>query len=167
MLVRGPGIASTTVARLTSNVDILPTVLEWAGIDPPKDFIDGSSFAAAAVGDATAKEPTEVLLRGCRTSRYNPEPDCGGYLEEMGLNWGLRTATHKLIENADNSLQLFDLRSDPFELTNLASDPAQAKLRRQLRARLNALRNGQPVFLANAQTCTGTSGSLPIGCQPR
>ena len=38
---------------------------------------------------------------------------------------GVRTATHKLVENPDGSVQLFDLQRDPFELTNLASDPAQ------------------------------------------
>ena len=70
----------------------------------------------------------------------NPKPDCGGYEEEMGLNWGLRTATHKLVENADGSLQLFDLQTDPYELTNLASDPAQTRLKQQLRARLNELK---------------------------
>jgi arylsulfatase A-like enzyme len=146
LFVRGPGIASRTVSRLTSNVDILPTVLDWAGVDPPKDFVDGTSFASAAAGDAGAKGPDEVLLRGCRTSRDNPAPDCGGYVEEMGLNWGLRTATHKLIENADGSVQLFDLRRDPFELTNLESDPAQTRLKRQLRARLSQLRSGELGF---------------------
>jgi arylsulfatase A-like enzyme len=141
LLVRGPGISTRTIDRLTSNVDILPSVLEWAGVDPPKDFIDGQSFAAAAAkGGPGATGPAEVLLRGCRTSRDGPNQDCGGYREGMGLNWGLRTATHKFVEDADGYVQLFDLRSDPLELTNLASDPAQTRVKQQLRARLNELK---------------------------
>ena len=81
--MRGPGITSRTVDRLTSNVDILPTVLEWAGVDPPKDFIDGNSFAAAARG-TRAPRPRRGAARAVARRSDNPKPDCGGYDEEMG-----------------------------------------------------------------------------------
>jgi arylsulfatase A-like enzyme len=58
----------------------------------------------------------------------------------MGFNWGLRTATHKYIEYPDGYVQLFDLTTDQWELTNLASDPAQAPLVADLHARLARLR---------------------------
>jgi N-acetylglucosamine-6-sulfatase len=58
----------------------------------------------------------------------------------MGFNWGLRTATHKYIEYSDGYVQLFDLTTDPWELTNLGSDPAQAPLIADLHARLSRLR---------------------------
>ena len=138
LLVRGPTVRPGTVDRLTSNVDFVPSILDWARVRAPRHFIDGTSFAADLRRDP-GRDPQEVLLRGCRTQR-GPEDDCGGYPSNMGFNWGLRTATHKYIEYPDGYVQLFDLTTDPWELTNLASDPAQAALVADLHARLERLR---------------------------
>jgi arylsulfatase A-like enzyme len=137
LLVRGPNIRPGTIDRLTSNVDLVPSMLDWAKVRAPRHFLDGASFA----GDLSGKEPPdpqEVLLRGCRTQR-GPGDDCGGYPSNMGFNWGLRTATNKYIEYPDGYVQLFDLTTDPWELTNLAPDPAQAPLIARLHDRLERL----------------------------
>jgi N-acetylglucosamine-6-sulfatase len=139
LLVRGPDVQPGTIDRLTSNVDFVPTILDWANVASPRHFLDGQSFAADPRGDPPKHEPREVLLRGCRTQR-GPKDDCGGYRTNMGFNWGLRTATHKYIEYPDGYVQLFDLTNDPWELTNLGSDPAQAPLIADLHARLSRLR---------------------------
>ena len=139
LLVRGPDVQPGTIDRLTSNIDFVPTILDWANATPPRHFLDGRSFAPDLRGDPPKQEPEEVLLRGCRTQR-GPQDDCGGYRTNMGFNWGLRTATHKYIEYPDGSVQLFDLTTDPWELTNLGSDPAQAPLIADLHARLIRLR---------------------------
>jgi N-acetylglucosamine-6-sulfatase len=138
LLVRGPEVEPGTTDRLTSNVDFVPTILDWANVSPPRHFLDGHSFAADLRGDAPKSWPREVLLRGCRTQRGQND-DCGGYRTAMGFNWGLRTATHKYVEYPDGSVQLFDLTKDPWELTNLGSDPAQAPLIADLHTRLTRL----------------------------
>jgi arylsulfatase A-like enzyme len=138
LLARGPTVRPGTIDRLTSNVDLVPTILDWANVRAPRHFLDGSSFADDLSGkDASA--PQEVLLRGCRTQR-GPDDDCGGYVSNMGFNWGLRTATHKYVEYPDGYVQLFDLTTDPWELTNLAPDPNQAPLVAELHARLERLK---------------------------
>ena len=139
LLVRGPGVQAGTVDRLTSNVDFVPTILDWARVRPPRHFLDGSSFASDLRGQPTEHEPQEVLLRGCRTQRGGRNV-CGGYHSNMGFNWGLRTATHKYIEYPDGYIQMFDLTSDPWEMTNPAADPAEAPLIADLHARLARLR---------------------------
>jgi N-acetylglucosamine-6-sulfatase len=139
LLVRGPDVEPDTIARLTSNVDLVPTILDWTSVTPPRGFLDGTSFAGDLRGDPQGA-PREVLLRGCRTPR-GPDDDCGGYPSNMGFNWGLRTATHKYIEYPDGYVQLFDLTQDPWELTNLGTDPAQATLIDDLHARLTHLRS--------------------------
>ena len=50
----------------------------------------------------------------------------------------IRTHGHKLVLYAGRPAwtQLFDLRRDPFEMTNLANDPAYHEELRRLRARL-------------------------------
>jgi N-acetylglucosamine-6-sulfatase len=140
LLVRGPDVQPETSSRLTSNVDLVPTILDWAKVTPPRRFLDGTSFADDLHGDPQ-REPREVLLRGCRTQR-GPAHDCGGYPSDMGFNWGLRTATYKYIEYPDGYVQLFDLTTDPWELTNVASDATQAPLIAELHARLTRLRSG-------------------------
>ena len=119
MLVRGPDVKPKTLSRLTSNVDVAPTILEWASVKAPPGFLDGTSFAANLRGSSKASDPQEVLLRGCRTIRGGNE-DCGGYPTNMGFAWGLRTKQYKYIEYADGYVQLFDLTTDPYELTNIA-----------------------------------------------
>jgi N-acetylglucosamine-6-sulfatase len=140
LLVRGPDVKPQTITRLTSNVDFVPTILDWANVTPPRGFVDGTSFAPDLGGDPQ-NGPREVLLRGCRTQRGESD-DCGGYPSNMGFNWGLRTATHKYIEYPDGYVQLFDLTQDPWELTNLGTDPAQATLIADLHMRLSGLRSG-------------------------
>jgi N-acetylglucosamine-6-sulfatase len=139
LLVRGPDVQPGTVDRLTSNVDFVPTILDWANASPPRHFLDGTSFADDLRGNRK-HDPRDVLLRGCRTQR-GPGDDCGGYPSNMGFNWGLRTTTHKYIEYPDGYIQLFDLTTDPWELTNVASDPAQAPLIANLHARLARLKS--------------------------
>ena len=134
----GPDVKPETIDRLTSNVDFVPTILDWAHVTAPRHFVDGTSFAGD-LGGRAQHDPQEILLRGCRTQR-GVSNQCGGYRSNMGFNWGLRTATHKYIEYPDDYIQLFDLTSDPWELTNLASDPAQAPLIADLHARLARLR---------------------------
>jgi N-acetylglucosamine-6-sulfatase len=142
LLVTGPGVVSGTDARLTSNIDIAPTFLEWAGVTPPKNFFDGTSFAASARGVAKSG-PTAILLRGCRTIAVpGGRGLCGGYETNMGMNWGLRTATWKYIEYPDGEKQLFDVVTDPYEMTNLAPDPAYAATITALHDRMVAMGGG-------------------------
>jgi N-acetylglucosamine-6-sulfatase len=142
LIVRGPGVVPGVTNRLTSNIDIVPTFLAWAKTSPPVGFVDGSSWAANARGaTAGATFPTDVLLRGCRSSYQQAAPPCGGYFgAAMGMNWGLRTATYKYIEYPSGYKQLFDLAHDPHELRNIAKLPAYAALIVDLHARLVARR---------------------------
>jgi N-acetylglucosamine-6-sulfatase len=144
--VRGPGVRPGDVDRLTSNVDITPTLLDWARVDAPKGFLDGQSFAAELRGNEVAG-PDAVLLRGCRTTLKGPitaasgeNGTCGAYQTGMGFNWGVRTGRYKLIVNKGNDLQLFDLQRDPWELSNVAYRPAYKPVVANLRATLARLR---------------------------
>ena len=48
----------------------------------------------------------------------------------------LRTLTHKLVRRTRGVNELYDLRRDPRELSNLYLEPAAAGVRAQLEARL-------------------------------
>ena len=141
LMVKGPGIDARSIDRLTSNVDWTPTILDWAGVKPPPHFVDGSSFAGNLRGEA-GTSPSAVLLRGCRTTKATTgdnnqeDSNCGGYPTGFGLDWGLRTAQYAYVEYPDGFRELYDIRTDPFELVNLASDPAHAAVVADLHTRL-------------------------------
>jgi arylsulfatase A-like enzyme len=144
--VRGPGVRPGEIARLTSNIDITPTLLDWARVEAPKGFLDGHSFAPDLHGDDAA-DPQAVLLRGCRTvakgttaAASGENGTCGAYATGMGLNWGLRTQRYKYIVNPGNDLQLFDLQKDPWELSNVAYKPAYKSIVDDLQATLDRMR---------------------------
>jgi arylsulfatase A-like enzyme len=138
LLVTGPGVRRGTTSRLTSNVDLAPTIVEWARASTPPGFTDGDSFAEHAAGEPELDPPAAVLLRGCRGGGFR----CEATLSAMGKNWGVRTARWKYVVYPDGSRQLFDLAADPAELRNLAGDRAHAPTVAVLHELMVRLRTG-------------------------
>lgn len=141
LIARGPEPfqGGRKVSALVSNVDIMPTLLEWAGVTPPPG-LDGHSLlpvltgAADEVRDALWLELTYHAaydpMRGLRTRRYKyirsfepspwwlpPNVD-EGYTK----NW-YRVNEPGVYTRPRPEEFLFDLHADPFEQNNLASDP--------------------------------------------
>jgi arylsulfatase A-like enzyme len=145
LMAKGPGIAGRPIARLTSNLDWTPTMLDWAGVQAPKGFLDGQSFAGNLRGRGGTL-PTAVLLRGCRTvmtpggSSDQEDSSCGGYPSGFGLAWGIRTARYVYVEYDDGSRELYDVSKDPYEIDDLAGRPAYAGVQRGLASELAARR---------------------------
>lgn len=62
----------------------------------------------------------------------------------------IRTTTHKLIVYPHiYKLQLFDIEHDPWEIRDLADDPASAQIKKDMMARLVKMQNqlGDPLEL--------------------
>jgi arylsulfatase A-like enzyme len=79
LLVRGPGVAAGRFGELVQNVDLLPTLLGFAGLPVPASpaEIDGLSFAAELRGArvdarrrAIAWSEWQHLILGARTDRW-------------------------------------------------------------------------------------------------
>jgi arylsulfatase A-like enzyme len=108
-------------------IDFYPTLAELAGI--PGEPVNGASLVDVLRGDETGWRDAILLehfgpVAAIRTSR------------------AVRTAAWKLIETDANSgitTELYDLTADPYELTNVAADPANAALIATLQARLDTL----------------------------
>jgi arylsulfatase A-like enzyme/cytochrome c-type biogenesis protein CcmH/NrfG len=124
-IMAGPGIGagrvSTTVAR---GIDLLPTLLDYAGVAPRAD-LEGRSLRPAAEGREMADAPVYA------ESLY-PEREFG-----WAPLHAWRTARHKLIEAPRP--ELYDLEADAGERTNRAADePARVEeLRRVLQSALS------------------------------
>jgi arylsulfatase A-like enzyme len=106
-----PGSVDTRLAGLA---DVMPTLLEFAGVAAPA-HVEGLSM----IGDARR----EVLLGACR--------------DDASAARMATDARHKLLwYPTGNIVQLFDLAEDPQELHDRAADPALAGVRARLEAAL-------------------------------
>lgn len=111
------------VDGLSESIDILPTILEWLGLEVPHTCDGRSLLPVVHGGDDRGKDAVhfEFSLRG-------------GFLAPqrriLGLDWRncdlavMRTPTHKYVHFQALPPVLFDLRDDPHELRNRAADPA-------------------------------------------
>jgi arylsulfatase A-like enzyme len=117
LLVRGPGIKSSAVTDLFSlDIDLAPTFLDLAGAAIPNDM-QGRSLVPILHGEKPSDWRTAMYYR------YYHDP--GDHNTRAHL--GVRNATHKLIYFwKKDAYELYDLKSDPNEQQNLASDPAHA-----------------------------------------
>ena len=171
LLMRLPGVIASgrTIDELSSNVDLLPTLTDLCGLERPQG-IQGMSWAGQLAGD----EPAAPLrrwafsqlnwgrrsgrwyytpARSIRTSRYKlirsyrrvPIFVDNGWLSRYA---GDRATVERWYGSALPDTQLFDLAEDPFELRDLAGDPALADVEARLRERLDQhLRaTGDPVL---------------------
>ncbi len=126
LIVRTPwGLRGRNASRV-SGVDVMPTVLELAGL-APEPGIDGHSLARAAL------DPQADLRHVAYSETYFPRYHFG---------WqhlrGLRDDTWSFIDAPQP--ELYDLRSDPGERTNVyKANSARAE---ELRVRMDAMSAG-------------------------
>jgi N-acetylglucosamine-6-sulfatase len=128
LLMRGPGIpAGQTRGQLVWNGDLAPTILDATGTTAAWE-LDGQSLLPFA-RSAALPGPRQILLEGpprgnSSTPRFT----------------GLRTRHRVYVEYSDGERELYDLRTDPYELDNRAHDPALAGVVSRLAQRLATLR---------------------------
>ena len=166
-IVHWPGHvgAGSRCNSLLSSVDIAPAFLELAGLSTPKVF-EGSSFLPLlrnpqqGIREFVFAERNwhdyEDRVRAVRNRRFkyirNFRPEDPGTqrlafrdrLDLMAELWALREAGKLTgpqalwFESPRQEEELYDLRSDPDEVRNLADDPAHAATLGRLRADLDA-----------------------------
>ncbi|WP_192582966.1 sulfatase-like hydrolase/transferase [Streptomyces albicerus] len=141
-VLRGAGLrGGVRVPEPVSHVDLPPTLLDAAGIEVP-DFMQGRSLLPLLRGE-DAHWPQDVLVqisesevgRALRTDRW-----------KYGVTAPGADAWNDARAETYEDAYLYDLESDPDELTNLVDDPAHASLRQELRERLTQriVASGEP-----------------------
>jgi len=132
-LVRWPAkIKPGTVSeKMILNVDFAPMFMEATGLPVPEEM-QGRSFLPILLGQPPADWRTSMYYR-----YYHYPKD-----HRVQPHVGVRTGRYKLIHfNKINEWELYDLREDPRELFNIYSEPANARLVRDLKSELDRLRN--------------------------
>jgi N-acetylglucosamine-6-sulfatase len=149
LIIRGPGFAAgATFDPVVGLQDITPTILGVTGqrFDQPTDLIDGVNLQPLAAGTLTSSR-AQLLEIAETAGLSDARADVGALASAKvqrriaSLDWyaqGLVTTPGwKYVEYPlSGEVELYDLDADPFELDNLAADPAYANRVSTMRSRL-------------------------------
>lgn len=144
--------AGQRVETFTQSLDLFPTVLEQAGIQTPythfgkslTSIMEGIAGREAvyAVGGYDLREP-QAFEAGIHSGE---DPLMGHYFEKLKLQQDdpatvarvamIRTREWKLVIRSAGKEELYDLKNDPQELSNLIDAPALREIQFNLRERL-------------------------------
>lgn len=124
MIIKWPGVVpkGSRYSQITEHVDIMPTILEYAGIRPPYG-VQGTSMAPILRGDKGAGKEYAMTEFNC-------------------YDWGLSIKTltgkdYKLTYYAGEAYgELYDRTKDPEEFTNLWEDEAYSEIKENMIRRL-------------------------------
>ncbi len=132
----------TVVDEVVANIDVAPTLLEFAGLVPPVGRMDGRSFLPLVLGN---KIPWRDYLLYEYFWEWN-----GPYTPTMHALRGERFKYIRYYGVWDND-ELYDLQIDPLEKQNLINSPAHRDVAARLHDRLFDLleaTNGTTLSLA-------------------
>lgn len=145
-VMRGPGIApNTTVTAMTANIDIAPTLAEWAGINPAA-YVDGRSFAHFFQSAEITNWRNALLIETGDYERDSP----------IVAHRGVRTENFIFVEYQSGELEFYDLVNDPYQLENIAStlSPGTLSILQQWLADLKA---------CQTDSCRQAENNVPKG----
>jgi arylsulfatase A-like enzyme len=129
LIVRGPGVtAGQQVDVPVSHLDLVPTLMDMIGADAPGG-LDGRSLAPAL------RNETELDIVPVFTQfTGNNGPSVARYAVILG--------DFKLILDASDRSELYDLTSDPLEMNNRSGDPKLADMEAGLTAQIRQWLDG-------------------------
>ena len=134
-IVRGPGVrAGSVVRRQVSNVDFAPTLLDAARARPGRTM-DGVSLLPAT------RNPDHLPRRVVELEATGPLFAVEGFPMAYDKPYtGVRTQRFKYVRWSYGDEELYDLRTDRYELNNVVNDPRYAQVKKRLAADLKRLR---------------------------
>ncbi|WP_077003069.1 sulfatase-like hydrolase/transferase [Variovorax sp. KK3] len=126
MLMAGPGIAPSVCDTPVDLLDLFPTILEGAGIDPAPEMAQRPGRSLRTIATA-APEPERPILSEYHAAGSNT----AGFM--------LRKGRWKYHHYVGFRPELFDLQDDPEELVDLAGSAAHAEVLARMHEALLAI----------------------------
>ena len=109
-MIKVPGLPGGDIERMISNLDVTPTLLELAGGSTTRPQ-DGQSLVPLLLDPSTPWREDQFLWNGSEKYRSVRE-DCA-----------VRNPCYWYTEYEDGQRELYELHSDPFQLTQLLPNP--------------------------------------------
>lgn len=143
---------------MISNVDFAPTLLSLAGRKETPEYMQGRDFSSIFEGETPENWRTATYYRywmhmihhnvpahfGIRTADYKLIFFYGHHYDTRRKNrkamWWLKDKESSTIEPTTPSFELYDMKNDPMETTNLADDPKYADVMDSLKKELLELK---------------------------
>ena len=132
LLIKWPGVATagSKSSRLVQNLDYAQTMLEMAGVSAPSDM-QGKSLVPLLKGENP----------DWRKSLYYHYHEGEHSWHKVAAHYGIRTERYKLIHfHTHNEWELYDLKNDPKEMSNLYMNPECSSMIDTLKKQLTDLR---------------------------
>jgi N-acetylglucosamine-6-sulfatase len=135
LIVRGPGVpAGKTVRGQISNIDFAPTLVDAANAKAGRKM-DGVSLLPTLRNHS--KRPNRILEIEALDPLFRGNVPVNAWDRPYS---GVRTDRYTYVVYKETGEQeLYDRRNDPYQLTNVAADPAYAKVKSRLAAALKKL----------------------------
>ena len=148
----GPGIPQgAVISKTTSMVDLGPTISRIFNAPTPS-FVDGRDLMPLLVGQPDAPWRTATLTE----SLAHTKPGDPDFEKVEAPNFhALRSEQWLYVEYVDGEVELYNLRTDPFEINNVVRTTSPAILA-QLHAQLDAMKH------CTGDTCR-IADSMPNG----
>lgn len=138
MIIAGPGIAPGVCETPVDLLDLFPTIIQSAGIDPHPEMDSRPGRSLLDIATST-KQADRVILSEYHAAGSNTAA------------FMLRQGRYKLVYYVGHAPELFDLENDPEELHDLASDPRYATALKELHAQLYAICDPEAIDLLAKQ----------------
>jgi len=137
LVIRGPGVPKgQTIQGQVSNIDFAPTLLDAANAKPGRK-LDGVSLLPTI--RKPSRRPNRVLEIEALAPLFAGDIPVNGWDRPYT---GVRTDRYTyVVWTETGERELYDRETDPYELDNVAGDPAYADVRADLAAKLERLAN--------------------------
>ncbi len=126
-LVKNPGTESK---KMVLNIDLAPTFADLAGVTMPK--VDGKSFVALLSGNDGVWRTDFLIEHAKDKSRTGERRNIAAKIPPY---CALRGENFSYVNYKTGEQELYDLFADPYQLDNLAANPAYEGIRDQMNKR--------------------------------
>lgn len=150
LIIRGPGVQTgVTVEQMAVNIDFAPTMAQWGGASPDR-VMDGQSLMPLLRAGGESQNWREDFL--VEIFRHLPPSQNGDVI------LALRTEHEVYVEYRSGPRELYDLRTDPYQLQNVyaSADPGHIAELSQRLAEL-AVSTGDPPTIESVVVNDGSA----------
>lgn len=158
LLVRYPKLgAGKTVDRMALNIDLAPTLIDYAGLAIPQEM-QGRSWRPLLEGEPSAAD--------WRSSYFYFYPKEGKFGAPTVL--AVRTDAAKLVRYPGHPewTEMFDLKADPYEIENLYGKSDHAAMQQRLDAEFEKQRAAVEFNLSDEALLQGNRGASAAPLKP-